>query len=397
MKVLLFAGTTEGRELAGFLSAHGVDTLACVATDYGKEVLPPLPYVTVHSGRMQESEMRVLMRDADLVIDATHPYATEVTKTIRAAADAQKKACYRLVRPQGSTDHSVITVSDSRQAASFLNTVTGAVLLTTGSKELESFTAVYRYQERIWPRVLPSAEVLQKCAALGFPAAHIIAMQGPFSRQLNEAMLRQIQAKYLVTKDGGDAGGFSEKLEAAAAAGVTVIVIGRPAQENGMTILQMQSFLKEQLGLTALEKQPRFPLFVDLRGRRCVVIGAGSVGKRRAEMLRSFGAQVTVVAPEPGEIRPDIEKQYESEDLQGAFLAVAATSDRQVNKLVAADCKKAGIWCSVADDAEASTMYFPAICKSQHITVGVISDGQQHCLVSRTAARIRKLLQEDEA
>ena len=81
---------------------------------------------------------------------------------------------------------------------------------------------------RLYPRVLPTHEALDACAAAGIPARNIIAMQGPFTQALNEALLHQYGARWFVTKDGGAPGGFAEKAAAAHAAGAQLVVIRRP-------------------------------------------------------------------------------------------------------------------------------------------------------------------------
>ena len=398
MSILLFAGTSEGRALAQFLSVRGVATTVCVATEYGEMTMPPLPGITVRCGRMQEAEMYDAMRKHTLVIDATHPYADAVTRNIRTACEQSGAEYLRLVRPRIASEQPLVTVPDTAAAAAFLSGVTGSVLLTTGSKELEAFTAVERYAERLWPRVLPTASVLQKCEALGYPGAHIIAMQGPFSYEMNLALLHQTHAKYLVTKDTGAAGGFAEKLRAAADTGTTVVLISRPTEESGLTLTELCTLLEERFALSACEDRTvnkRFPLFVSLAGRKCMIFGAGRIAARRAAVLREAGASVTVIAPEACGVTPDILRGYEPSDLTGAFVVVAATDDRAVNARIAVDCEHAQILCSVADCAEESTFYFPALCQAGKLTAGVVSDGSDHAATAKAAARIRKILQEE--
>lgn len=91
----------------------------------------------------------------------------------------------------------------------------GSILLTTGSKELALYQPLSGFSERVWARVLPIASSLEACTQAGLPSSHIFAMQGPFSEDMNAAMLRSIQARWLVTKDGGAPGGFEEKASAA--------------------------------------------------------------------------------------------------------------------------------------------------------------------------------------
>ena len=120
-----------------------------------------------------------------------------------------------------------------------LEDIPGNILLTTGSKDLAAFAALSDFSGRVWARVLPSIDSLSHALSLGFPAAHIICMQGPFSQELNAATLQQIGAKTLVTKDTGRAGGFAEKAEAAKQAGAKLLVIRRPTVETGLTLEEM--------------------------------------------------------------------------------------------------------------------------------------------------------------
>ena len=99
-------------------------------------------------------------------------------------------------------------------------------------------------RERLYPRVLPVVESILACQQAGIPTRNIIALHGPFSRDLNRAMLEQYQIRYLVTKDGGRAGGFEEKAAAAREAGAELVVIGRPA-ETGYTLEEILSWLTQ--------------------------------------------------------------------------------------------------------------------------------------------------------
>lgn len=143
----------------------------------------------------------------------------------------------------------------------------------------------------------------------------------------------------------------------------------------------------------------RFPMFVDLRGKKAVVVGAGQIARRRIGVLLEFGAEVTVVAPDctglPEQVRCCV-RPYRQGDLEGAFLAVAATNDRAVNRLVGEDAAEAGIFVTVADCREESTFYFPAVCKGGGLVAGVVSEGSAHRKTARAAKAIRALLEEFE-
>ncbi|MDR0858148.1 MAG: hypothetical protein LBN97_03855 [Oscillospiraceae bacterium] len=140
---------------------------------------------------------------------------------------------------------------------------------------------------------------------------------------------------------------------------------------------------------------PRFPLFIDLSGRNCVVIGAGTIGTRRAKALLSFGANVTVVAPNISEHIDGAvckARAFEASDLEGVFLAVAAVNDRSVNRGIARLAKDLGVFASVADSPEESTFWFPASAVSDRLNIGIVSRSGEHSLVAETARRIRKML-----
>ncbi len=249
-KICIFGGTTEGRKLAEFLSGQPCDVMVCVATDYGQTLLPEAEHVSVSARRLPVGEIVSLLTEHrfDLVIDATHPYAQSITKSIARACRETGTLRWRLLRGASgvSPEHTYVeTVSD---AAAFLSETEGNILLTTGSKELAGFSQLPGFSERVWARVLPLQSSLDACAQAGLPASHIFAMQGPFSEAMNAAMLRTIGAQYLVTKDGGAPGGFEEKESAAKSAGARLVVIGRPPEEEGLSLSKTISALCARFG-----------------------------------------------------------------------------------------------------------------------------------------------------
>ena len=137
--------------------------------------------------------------------------------------------------PSAQSDGCVY-VEDARQAVDVLSATTGNVLLTTGSKDLDIFARLPDFQKRLYPRVLPALESLERCLTLGYPQKHIIAMQGPFSREMNLATLREIGAGLLVTKDSG--------------------VISRPSTGRGMRYREVVSLLTDEFGLRIPDTVP---------------------------------------------------------------------------------------------------------------------------------------------
>lgn len=232
MRLLIFGGTTEGRILAQSLSASGHTVTVSVATELGREELLSVPDISVLVGRRDQAAMEALLPDYSLCIDATHPYAREATATIQHACEATNTPYLRLKRPE-SPVRDAICVQNAGEAAAYLAKHPGNVLLTTGAKELPDFAALE--PGRLYARVLPTHAGISACEALGLSHRNILALQGPFTRAMNEAMLAQYNIRYLVTKDGGSPGGFQEKLDAARNQGVQVLLIGRP-QEDGLPL-----------------------------------------------------------------------------------------------------------------------------------------------------------------
>ncbi len=244
MKVLLFGGTDEGRALALWMAGKEISFTVSVATEYGAALLPA--GTPVHVGRLDRAGMEALMGEGHtLVVDATHPYAAQATRTIRAAAAGAGLPCLRLLRPPAGPEGG-LRARDMAQAAELLGGMPGNVLLTTGSKELHHF-AVPGLVERCCPRVLPVADALARCLELGFPPGHIICMQGPFSVEMNLATLRQFDIAVLVTKDSGARGGFREKAEAARTAGCALLVVERPIEERGLSLEEVQAELTRRM------------------------------------------------------------------------------------------------------------------------------------------------------
>lgn len=244
----VFAGTVEGRTFCEALSAAGVSAVAFVATEYGNQLMEGLPGIQVRTGRLDAAAMQEALAGIGTVVDATHPYAVEVSRNIRQAAAATGAEYVRIVRAQadreeddeggdGSGEANPLTFDSAADVARFLEGTQGNVLLTTGSKELAAYAITAKLTERLWPRFLPDAAAIERALELGYKRSQLICMQGPFSLEMNVAMLKMSRAKWLVTKDGGKPGGFAEKIQAAEQAGARVLLIRKPeGHETGLTL-----------------------------------------------------------------------------------------------------------------------------------------------------------------
>lgn len=247
--ILLFAGTTEGRILAEYLNTLKIATHACVATEYGEQLLLNLEYVETTSTRLTSDDMIALINREtySVVIDATHPYATIVSTNIQAACQATNTTYYRVIRESSelliNSKHTVF-VDSVEEAVTYLKKTSGNIFVTTGSKELYAYTQLPDFENRVYARTLSSPNVVKECYELGIQGKHLLCMQGPFSLELNYAMLLHTDAKYLVTKESGLPGGFAEKIDAAKQAGVTCIIIGRPKDVKGYTLDEMKDVIE---------------------------------------------------------------------------------------------------------------------------------------------------------
>lgn len=265
--IVLFGGTFEGRRIAQVLNQTKIELHICVATDYGASLLPEGDHVRIHAGRMDAEQMSLFLHEIqpELCLDATHPYAVQVTENIRKACRDTGTSYVRILRRDEEEKSNCIYKKNMDEAVAFLEKTQGKILITTGSRDLEKYTTLTDYQNRCVARVLPTLSVMEKCRELGFEGRNLIGMQGPFCRELNLAMLRQTEASWLVTKSSGREGGFLEKCQAAEEAGVQVLVIGRPKEEqevpgeessmpsevfrNSMELKETLEFLKQRYGI----------------------------------------------------------------------------------------------------------------------------------------------------
>ena len=274
-RICIFAGTTEGRRLAEILSG-AADLTVCVATEYGGIMLDGISGIDVRTGRMDRDMMTELFEKErfDLVIDATHPYAVEVTANILAAAETTGTPLMRILRETEEHAGRAVYVSSVKEAKEYLLQREGNILLTTGSKELSEYSGLD--MSRVWARVLPSHSSLEACENAGIAVPHIIAAQGPFSYDINLAQLKAIGAAYLVTKASGKNGGFEDKVRAAYDAGAVPVIIGEPPQTEGLSFEE---------AVAELEKK-----YV-LRKRKIYIIGIGpgDCGMLTAEARNALG------------------------------------------------------------------------------------------------------------
>lgn len=278
-RIILFGGTTEGRELAMFMAERGLSCLVSVATEYGEHALlehglqePTLEeceskecnhseriaeesslhgrkmhaldscdVLEVRVQRLDKDEMVTLFREEQpvLVVDATHPYADIVSKNIQTACKESGSPYLRVRRNRlecedalqdetASLLHCFATVDEM---TSWINQNLGAddvIFSSLGSKNLKDLVQIKNYGKRVIVRILPTPEGMGEALALGYAMKNIYGLHGPFSEAFNAAQFVETGTKLLLTKDTGKTGGYDAKVSAALGLGIPVAVLSRP-------------------------------------------------------------------------------------------------------------------------------------------------------------------------
>lgn len=252
--ILIFSGTTEGRKLVEYLKDEEVTIYVSSATEYGSTLIEKSRNVIVLAERLDKKQIEELIKEKkiDFVIDATHPYAREVSVNVKNACADAGIEYLRLTRE--SEKGRGIYVKSTEEAAEYLKKTKGNIFVTTGSKELSKFTEIENYKERITARVLSLPEVVEECSTLGFKGKNLICMQGPFSEEINYEMFKNSKAEYLVTKESGKNGGFKEKINAAERLGMQTIIIGRPQEDEGVNFEKTIEILNKKYNLKKQQK-----------------------------------------------------------------------------------------------------------------------------------------------
>ena len=230
--ILVVAGTLDGRELAAYLKGKGIAVTVSVTSSYGGQ-LAAQSVDEVIVDKMTRDDFIKFFQDRKIsaVVDASHPYAVGASQNILQAADAYGIRCIRYERKQTQLPfyENLYLVKDAAEAAQKAGELGETIFLTTGSRTLPVFKqSEALHNKRIIVRILPDADSFNICTELGILPKDVVAMQGPFSVQMNKVMFQDYQAQVVVTKDGGRTGGVDSKLEAAMQLNLPVVMITRP-------------------------------------------------------------------------------------------------------------------------------------------------------------------------
>jgi len=233
-KVLLLSGASEGPVLARSLLEAGFAVSATVTTEAGKAHLfgAMQQVLTVLVGGFTEASLTDVLAQggADLVLDATHPFAVRITRMASAVCATLHVPYVRYQRPDWEPPEGTVYAASYAEAAALLPTLGTRVLLTIGAKQLKYFAGLHD-RLTLFARILPAVTSLQQALQAGFPQAHLLCLRPPFSRDFNQSILREYHIDVLLTKASGVEGGVVEKVLAAHDLAITTLMIRRPEDD----------------------------------------------------------------------------------------------------------------------------------------------------------------------
>lgn len=249
--ILLLGGTTESVLCSELLDDMGVAYIVSVATTEGVSLYPA--HVKQITGRMDAMDMMRFIEEksVNLVLDASHPFASKLTENAVTAAELSSVPLLRFEREtwQPELSDTIIYVNGYKEAALEARESGGKVLLTTGSNNIVDFTELVS-PEKIVARVLDTSESVDKCLRAGIHSEQIIASRGVATESENEKLIKKFSIDMLITKESGVNGGMREKITAAGKAGIRSVIIRRPSFA-GIQLLSsyedLEKMLKEKI------------------------------------------------------------------------------------------------------------------------------------------------------
>lgn len=248
----LILGTSEGKIILEKLNKFTEDIFVSTATTYGGELLKNYKYRIMNNAPLDNEGFKKAINDYNikLFVDASHPYALEVTKNIIKVCDECKIKYVRYERPSVlenfEKNDKILEVEDYNELGKVLGNIKGNILNTTGSRNIKKILEL-NLKNRIIHRVLPSVKVIKECIDFGIDPGDIIAIKGPISYELNKSFIDEFDTKAVLLKDSGEAGGTVEKIHAAIDSKIYAIVIKRKKMQinNVFTdIEKMVEFIK---------------------------------------------------------------------------------------------------------------------------------------------------------
>lgn len=231
--ILVLGGTSDSLKICDRLYEIGIsDFVLSVVTEFGRD-LAESHAKDIINGKMDKEDMveYIIKNEIRQVIDATHPYAVEVSRNAMEACEIadikyirfERKSLLEDIKYQG--EYIVDTIEEACDMI-LQNKEWENVFIATGSKNLGTYVKLLK-SKHLFARVLPTSDVLRSCESMGLNADNIIALKGPFSKDINIALLKHCKVDVVITKESGFAGGFLDKIDACLELGIPIIIIKR--------------------------------------------------------------------------------------------------------------------------------------------------------------------------
>ncbi len=241
-------GTSEGRKILSLINKYTDNIAVTTATTYGGQLLKEFKIKNLNTKPLNKEEMLNWIKNnrINILVDASHPYAQEVTKTALECANDLNIKYVRYERQgvlEDITGEDIIRVKDYYEAINIIKKIEGNILNTTGGNNVSKFLNL-DFEYRIIHRILPSPNVLAKIVEAGIKLKDIIALQGPISYELEKAFINQYNAKAILTKDSGIEGGVLEKLKAVRECKIKLIVMEKPKFNYDLVFYHEEELIK---------------------------------------------------------------------------------------------------------------------------------------------------------
>lgn len=228
-RVWLIGGTHESAEIAQAIALLNLPCIVSVTTDLARSLYPTTSCLSVWVGRLTLAQIPDFLQAHQIgaILDASHPYALEISQAAISIAQQQQLPYLRYERPIlfAADSHNVHV--DSFETLLSGNYLHGRVLLTVGYRPLHLFQP-WHDKATLFARILPSVSALEAALTSGFTPDRIICMRPPISPELEIALWRQWQVQSVVTKASGTPGGEDTKRRIAKELGIRLILIARP-------------------------------------------------------------------------------------------------------------------------------------------------------------------------
>ena len=250
-------GTGEGREILSHINKYTDEIVVSTATEYGYEIYKDFKAKHFNYKPLNEEEFKELINKFGITVfvDASHPYASEVSKTLIKVCKEMKIDYKRYERKsffhnlsknnikKEESVENIIFVETYEELQEVFKSIDGNILNTTGSNNALKIENLKGENNRMIHRILPSPKVISKLLDNGISMDNIIAIKGPFGFEINNGIIKEYKIKALITKDSGEEGGMKEKIDSALLNDVKIIVIKRPNMSYGIEFNDIKEML----------------------------------------------------------------------------------------------------------------------------------------------------------